>query len=70
MDEVDGEVPIRFVRVFVTHEVPSDIDPNHARYVAGVLTTFDRNRDGIDHAANSKFDEGSSELSPRCDTVQ
>jgi hypothetical protein len=56
--EVDGEVPIRFVRVFVTHEVLSDIDPNQARYVAGVLTTFDRNRDRIDRAANSKFDEG------------
>ena len=68
--EVDGEVPIRFVRVFVTHEVLSDIDPNQARYVAGVLTTFDRNRDGIDRAANSTFDEGSSELSSRCDTVQ
>jgi hypothetical protein len=55
--EVDGEVPIRFVRV-LTHEVLSDIDPNQARYVARVLTTFDRNRDRIDRAANSKFDDG------------
>jgi len=36
----------------------SDIDPNQPRYVAGDLTTFDRNHDRIDRAANSQFDEG------------
>jgi hypothetical protein len=56
--EVDGEVPIRFVRVFVTYELLSDIDPNQGHYVGEVLTTFDRNRDRIDRAANSKFDGG------------
>jgi len=56
--EVEGEVSIRFVLVFVTHEALSDIDPNQVRDVDGVLTTFDLDRDRIDRAANTKLDEG------------
>jgi hypothetical protein len=55
--EVDGETPPRFVRVFVTHEALSSIDPDRPRDFQGALATFDNNRDRIDRAASLKFIE-------------
>jgi|SRR5258706_8438135 hypothetical protein len=59
--EVEGTVPASFVRVFVTHEVLSDIDPNGPHDLDGDLSTFDKNRDRIELAANSKFHRGETE---------
>jgi hypothetical protein len=59
--EVEGTIPASFVRVFVTHEVLSDIDPNGPHGLDGDLSTFDKNRDRIEFAANSKFDRGETE---------
>jgi len=59
--EVQGAVPARFVRIFVTHEALSDIDPNGVPDLDGDLSTFDKNRDRIEHAANSKFGCGQTE---------
>ena len=59
--EVEGTVRASFVRVFVTHEVLSDIDPNGPHDLDGDLSTFDKNRDRIELAANSKFDRGETE---------
>jgi Protein of unknown function (DUF1488) len=53
---VEGEEPIRPVRVCVTYRALADIDPEQVRDLDGALTTFDKNRDRIDLAANSKFD--------------
>jgi hypothetical protein len=51
----------QFVRVFVTHETLLDIDPNAPPDVDGALSTFDKNRDRIEPAANAKFDRGETE---------
>jgi Protein of unknown function (DUF1488) len=59
--EVEGTSPARFVRVLVTHEALSSIDPNGPPDVDGDLSTFDKNRDHIELAANSKFDRGETE---------
>ena len=56
--EVDGETPPRPVRVFVTHEALSSVDPERPRDFHGALATFDNNRDRIDRAASQKFAEG------------
>jgi hypothetical protein len=58
---VEGESPVRPVRVFVTYEALANIDPDQARDLHGALTTFDKNRDRIDRAASSKFDAGQVE---------
>ena len=52
---IDGEEPVRPVRVFVTYEALADIDQRKVRDLHGTLTTFDNNRDRIELAANSKF---------------
>jgi Protein of unknown function (DUF1488) len=53
---VDGESPVRPVRVFVSYEALANIDPSQVRDLDGALTTFDMNRSRIDNAASSKFD--------------
>jgi hypothetical protein len=58
---VEGEEPIRPVRVCVTYRALADIDPEQVRDLDGALTTFDTNRDRIVMAANSKFDAGEVE---------
>jgi hypothetical protein len=52
---IKGAKPARPVRVYVTYEALADIDPEQVRDLHGALTTFDKNRDRIDMAANSKF---------------
>jgi Protein of unknown function (DUF1488) len=59
---VEGESPVRPVRVFVNYEALADIDPQQVRDLDGALTTFDNNRDRIDMAANCRFDAGEVEL--------
>jgi Protein of unknown function (DUF1488) len=54
--EIEGEEPARPVRVYVSCEALADLDPEQVQAVDGWLTTFDKNRDRIDMAANSKFD--------------
>jgi hypothetical protein len=54
----DEEIPERLVRIFVTHEALSSIDPGQAGDFHGALATFDANRDRIDAAASSKYAEG------------
>ena len=58
---VEGESPVRPVRVYVSYEALADIDPEQVRDLQGVLATFDTNRDRIDRAASSKFDAGQVE---------
>jgi Protein of unknown function (DUF1488) len=59
--KIEGEEPVRPVRVYVTYEALADIDPDQVQDLDGALTTFDTNRDRIDMAANSKFDAGEVE---------
>jgi uncharacterized protein DUF1488 len=59
--EVEGTIRASFVRVFVTHEALSDIDPNGPHDLDGDLSTFDKNRDRVELAANSKFGRGETE---------
>ena len=58
---VEGESPVRPVRVYVSYEALADIDPEQVRDLEGALATFDTNRDRIDMAANAKFDAGEVE---------
>jgi len=58
---VEGESPVRPVRVYVSYEALADIDPEQVRDLEGALATFDTNRDRIDMAANAKFDAGQVE---------
>jgi hypothetical protein len=58
---VEGDEPVRPVRVYVSYEALADIDPDQVRDLDGVLTTFDKNRDRIDRAANAKVDAGEVE---------
>ncbi len=58
---VEGESPVRPVRVYVSYEALADIDPEQVRDLEGALATFDTNRDRIDRAASSKFDAGQVE---------
>ena len=58
---VEGESPVRPVRVYVSYEALADIDPEQVRDLEGALATFDTNRDRIDRAANAKFDAGEVE---------
>jgi Protein of unknown function (DUF1488) len=53
--------PVRPVRIFVTHEALSGIDPREVCDVDGSLSIFDKNRDRIEQAANTKFDDGKIE---------
>ena len=56
--EVVGEGPTRHVRVLVTHEALSSIDPNMVPDADGALATFDAYHKRLYTAASSKFDEG------------
>ena len=56
--EVEGEEPTRPVRVFVTPEALSSLDPHRALNADGALATFDTYYKRIHRAASSKFDEG------------
>jgi len=58
---VDGESPVRPVRVFVSYEALANIDPSQPHDIEGALTTFDMNRSRIDNAASIKFDAGGAE---------
>jgi hypothetical protein len=53
-----GEGPTRHVRVLVTHEALSSIDPNMVPDADGALATFDAYHKRLYTAASSKFDEG------------
>jgi hypothetical protein len=59
--KVEGEEPVRPVRVYVTYEALAQIDPEQVPDLHGALTTFDTNRDRIDTTANSRFDAGEVE---------
>jgi hypothetical protein len=58
---VEGESPVRPVRVFVTYEALANLDPSQVRDLEGALTTFVMNRSRIDGAASSKFGAGGAE---------
>jgi hypothetical protein len=53
---VDGADPIQPVRVFVTYEALSQIDPSQVRDLDGALTIFDAERASIEATASSKYD--------------
>jgi hypothetical protein len=58
---IEGEEPVRPVRVDVSYEALANIDQRKVRDLDGALTTFDANCDRVDTAANCKFDAGEVE---------
>jgi hypothetical protein len=53
---VEGQEPVQPVRVFVTYEALSQIDPSQVRDLAGAMTIFDARRADIEAEASTKFD--------------
>jgi hypothetical protein len=53
---VKGAVPVRPVRVFVSHEALADLDPSNIRDLAAAFEHFDRFRSRVEAAASDKFD--------------
>ena len=53
---VEGRAPIQAVRVLVSYEALSELDPTNLRDLQSSLEYFDRFRSEIDTAANRKFD--------------
>ena len=58
---VEGESPVRPVRVFATYEALASLGPSQVLDLDGALTTFVMNRSRIDDAASSKFGAGGAE---------
>jgi hypothetical protein len=53
---VEGRTPIQPVRVLVSYEALSELDPTNVRDLHGALENFDRFRSQIERAASRKFD--------------
>jgi len=53
---VEGRTPIQAVRVLVSYEALSELDPTNVRDLHGALENFDRFRSQIESAASRKFD--------------
>jgi Protein of unknown function (DUF1488) len=53
---VDGRSPIQPVRVLVSYEALSQLDPTNVRDLHGTLEIFDRFRSQVETAASRKFD--------------
>ena len=53
---VEGADPVQPVRIFVTYEALSQVDPSQVRDIQGALTVFDTERPNIEAAASAKFD--------------
>jgi hypothetical protein len=53
---VEGRIPTQPVRVLVSYEALSELDPTNVRDLHGAVENFDRFRSQIEAAASSKFD--------------
>jgi hypothetical protein len=53
---VEGRTPIQPVRVLVSYEALSQLDPTNVRDLHGALENFDRFRSQVESAASRKFD--------------
>jgi hypothetical protein len=53
---VEGRTPIQSVRVLVSYEALSELDPTNVRDLHGALENFNRFRLQIESAASRKFD--------------
>jgi hypothetical protein len=53
---VEGRAPIQTVRVLVSYEALSELDPTNVRDLHGALENFDRCRSQVETAASRKFD--------------
>jgi hypothetical protein len=53
---VEGRTPIQPVRVLVSYEALSELDPTNVRDLDGALENFDRFRSQVESAASHKFD--------------
>jgi len=53
---VEGRAPIQPVRVLVSYEALSQLDPTNVRDLHGALENFDRFRSQVESAASRKFD--------------
>jgi Protein of unknown function (DUF1488) len=53
---VEGRAPIQTVRVLVSYEALSELDPTNVRDLHGALENFDRFRSQVETAASRKFD--------------
>jgi Protein of unknown function (DUF1488) len=53
---VEGRAPIQAVRVLVSYEALSELDPTNVRDLHGALENFDRLRSQVEIAASRKFD--------------
>ena len=53
---VEGRAPNQPVRVLVSYEALSELDPTNVRDLHGALENFDRFRTQVETAASRKFD--------------
>jgi hypothetical protein len=53
---VEGRQPVKSVRVLVSYEALSQLDPSNVRDLHGALENFDRFRSQVETAASRKFD--------------
>jgi len=53
---IEGRTPIQPVRVLVSYEALSELDPTNVRDFHGALENFDRFRSQVESAASRKFD--------------
>jgi hypothetical protein len=58
---VEGRTPLQPVRVLVSYEALSQLDPANVRDLPGALENFDRFRPRIETAASRKFDRHGSD---------
>jgi hypothetical protein len=59
---VEGADPVQSVRVLVTYEALSQLDPSQLQDLEAALSVFDENRSHIEAAASVKFD--TSQIEP------
>jgi ribosomal protein L28 len=53
---VEGQIPHRSVRVIVSYEALSQLDPSNIRDIHGALENFEKFRTKIEAAASKKYD--------------
>ena len=53
---IEGRTPIQPVRVLVSYEALSELDPTNVRDFHGALENFDRFRSQVESTASRKFD--------------
>jgi hypothetical protein len=53
---VEGRTPTQPVRVLISYEALSQLDPTNVRDLQGALEIFDRFRSRVESAASRKFD--------------